>query len=139
MHRRCPEADRRADVNAPESSAWKHVRAALVLFHVAAMVLAALPAPVNGMNRAMWKNPTAQLEFEAWAKGLGMKTEDFEEGIWKLAVFLMGVREVCLTPVQPYIRYTGTEQPWRMFVGPDRSPPRYQLQPKSADSDYVTR
>lgn len=117
---------------------WKHVRAALVLFHVSTMVLAALPAPVNGMNRDMWKNPTAQMEFKAWADGLRMKPEVFEEGIWKLAVFWMGVREVYLTPVQPYIRYTGTEQPWRMFVGPDRFPPRYQVQAKTATTDYAT-
>ena len=121
-----------------KTAAWKHLRAVLVLAHLLTMVLAALPAPVNGMDRALWKNPTAQLEFQTWARGLRMDPDEFEEGIWKLANLWMGIREIYLTPVTPYIRITGTEQPWRMFVGPDRFPPRFQLQMKGKEGDFVT-
>lgn len=121
-----------------KTTVWKHARAALVLAHVLTMVLAALPAPVNGMNRAMWKNPTARLEFEAWARGLRMKPDEFEELIWKLANLWMSIREVYLTPVTPWIRITGTEQPWRMFVGPDRYPPRFQVQARKKDGEFAT-
>lgn len=135
MHRRRWAAHRRADV---KPGVWKHLRAALVLAHVLTMVLAAIPAPVNGMNRAMWKNPTAKMEFETWARGLRMKPDEFEELIWKLANLWMSIREVYLTPVNPWIRLTGTEQPWRMFVGPDRFPPRYQLAMKVQSGEWLT-
>ena len=121
-----------------KSTFWKHARAALVLAHVLTMVLAAIPAPVNGMNRAMWKNPTAKMEFETWARGLRMQPDEFEELIWKLANLWMSIRDVYLTPVTPWIRITGTEQPWRMFVGPDRYPPRFQLQVGKKDGEFTT-
>ena len=123
------------------SGNWKHLRAALVLVHVLAMVLTAIPAPVGGINRAAWKNPTAQLEFATYARFLGVSPEEFEEKLYALAMFWMGIREIYLRPFTlytPYTRVTGTDQPWRMFVGPDRFPPRFQIQFRVADADFVT-
>lgn len=119
-------------------TAWKHLRAILVLAHITTMVLVAIPAPVGGTNRATWKNPTAQIEFAAYARMLRVSPEDFEENLYKLAIFWMDFREIYTRPVWPYIRITGTDQPWRMFVGPDRFPPRFQVQMRTAASDYVT-
>ena len=124
------------------SGNWKHLRAALVLVHVLAMVLTAIPAPVGGINRAAWKNPTAQLEFATYARFLGVSPEEFEDKLFALAMFWMGIRDIYLRPFThytPYTRVTGTDQPWRMFVGPDRFPPRFQLQARTpTDADFVT-
>ncbi len=102
------------------------------------MVLTAIPAPVGGTDRAAWKNPTAQMEFAAYARVLRMAPEDFEEQLYRLAIFWMNFRALYLRPVEPYLRITGTDQPWRMFVGPDRYPPRFQLQLRTAATDFVT-
>ncbi len=120
------------------SSSWKHLRAVLVLGHIVAMVLTAIPAPVGGTDRAAWKNPTAQLEFATYAHFLGVPPAEFEEKLYQLATFWMGIRAIYLRPVEPYLRITGTDQPWRMFVGPDRFPPRFQLQSRTAATDFVT-
>jgi hypothetical protein len=119
-------------------TAWKHLRAILVLAHVLAMVLTAIPAPVGGINRAAWKNPTAQMEFATYARFLGVPAEVFEEKLFALAIFWMGIRDIYLRPVWPYTRITGTDQPWRMFVGPDRYPPRFQVQFRTALTDFAT-
>ncbi len=122
-----------------ESRAWKHLRAALVLGHVVAIFLAAVPAPVGGSDRANWKNATAQAEFALWAGALRMQPADFEDKLFALATFWMNVRAVYLTPVDPWIRFTGTDQPWRMFVGPDRYPARFQVQYRPGDvHDFIT-
>jgi hypothetical protein len=118
---------------------WKHLRALLVLAHVVAIVLTAIPAPVGGTNREAWKNPTAQMEFKTYADFLGMPPAVFEDKLYDLAMFWMGIRDIYLRPVHPYLRITGTDQPWRMFVGPDRFPPRFQVQfRRAADPDFVT-
>ena len=136
MRRGAAEERRPADVKLPGS--WKQLRAVLVLGHILAMVLTAIPAPVGGVNRAAWKNPTAQMEFKTYAGLLRMPPEEFEEKLYRLATFWMGIRDIYLRPVAPYTRVTGTDQPWRMFVGPDRYPPRFQLQFRTADADFVT-
>ena len=120
------------------SGSWKHLRAALVLAHILAMVLLAIPAPVGGTDRATWKNPTAQLEFATYAGFLGLPPAEFEDKLYALAIFYMDLRAIWLRPVEPYVRITGTEQPWRMFVGPDRFPPRFQVQFRPAGAEYVT-
>ena len=130
------EERRRADVRL--LGLWKHARAVLVLGHVLTMVLIAIPAPVGGTDRAMWKNPTAQMEFATYANFLRMPPAEFEEKLYQLAMFWMGIRDVYLRPVWPYMRVTGTDQPWRMFVGPDRFPPRFQLQFRTAAADFAT-
>ncbi len=118
---------------------WKHLRAALVLAHILAMVLTAIPAPVGGTDRAQWKNPTAQMEFAAYAKFLHVTPEYFEDNLFKLAMFWMELRFQWMKPINPYLQITGTDQPWRMFVGPDRFPPRFQVQYRTDDiSDYTT-
>ena len=120
------------------STPWKHLRAALVLAHIVSMVLLAIPAPVGGTDRAAWKNPTAQLEFAAYARFLHVPPDEFEEKLYQLAIFWMGFRNQYLRPVYPYVNLTGTDQPWRMFVGPDRYPPRFQLQFRTAAADFTT-
>ncbi len=109
------------------AGAWRHVRGGLVAAHIAAVVLGALPAPEGGMNRKMWKEPTVQGELGAWADRLGMAPDAFEDGLWTLAVGVMRGRRVALTPFQPYYRWAGTTQSWRMFVAPHKFPSRLHV------------
>ncbi len=108
-------------------SRWAHIRAVLVAFHVLAVVLMALPAPSGGMRRSAWKDPTVQAELTAWADRLGQDHQVFEDRLWEVATAFMDLRHAVLAPFQPYYRYAGTTQSWRMFVAPHRYPARLHI------------
>lgn len=107
---------------------WPHVRAALVTFHLVAIVLSAIPAPAGGMNRRNWKDATVQGEFAAWGRRLGVEPATLEETLFGFATGYMKARDAWLVPVDPYLELTGTDQPWRMFVAPHRHPARYRVE-----------
>ena len=109
------------------STRWPHIRAALVAVHVLAVVLMAFPAPSGGMRRSAWKDPTVQAELHTWADRLGQDREAFEDRLWGVAVGFMDARKTVLKPFQPYYRYVGTTQSWRMFVAPHRFPGRLHI------------
>ena len=58
---------------------WAHVRGALVLLHVVAVLVLALPNTGGSVaNRSSWKNPTVQGELRVWASrlsSLGIDTD----------------------------------------------------------------
>lgn len=104
-----------------------HVIGALLLFHVVGVMLQAFPAVSGGMNKKAWKDPTAQAEFHQWAdvaRSVGWDTtdENFEEFLWDAAQTFMDARKVVLKPWRKYLRATGAQQGWRMFVAPHRYP-----------------
>lgn len=110
------------------TSWWPHLRAAFISFHLLAILLDASPDPSVGMNRSAWKDPTVRREFDSWAKMLGVEEPVFEDFLWNTAVKTVAVRKVVMTPFTPYLRFTGTQQAWQMFVAPHRYPTRLQLQ-----------
>lgn len=112
--------------------AWPHLRAVLILLHVALIGAAAVPAPEGGMRRKAWQDPTVQGEISAWGdrlRGIGLDVSDaeIESGLWDFAVDYMAARNAALKPARPYYRYLGTEQSWRMFVAPHKHPSRLEL------------
>lgn len=109
-----------------------HLRALFVAFHLAAIVLMAIPAPSGGMQRSTWADPTVQTEFSFWANkitgwGYAISQKELEERLWTFALEYMEVRKRVLTPFAPYINYTGSTQSWRMFVAPHRFPARMEI------------
>lgn len=123
---------------------WPHIRAALVSFHLLAIVLVAIPAPVGGMSRGSWKEPTVQAELAIWSRILRVPQPVLEKRLYSLASTYMDARSAVLRPIRPYIAATGTDQPWRMFVAPHRYPARYQVQARgpgpfaSPEADWQT-
>jgi hypothetical protein len=111
---------------------WPKLRAALVLFHLAAVTAIAFPAPL-GMSRGNWKAPTVQQEFERWARVLHVDNDDLQEFLWQAGNLFLRWRDRATTPFRPYVSLTGCEQPWRMFVGPDRFPTRLQIQARRGE------
>ncbi|MCB9683727.1 MAG: hypothetical protein H6735_01640 [Alphaproteobacteria bacterium] len=113
--------------------AWRALRALFVVFHVVAVSVAAFPSVGNaGLNRDAWKQPTVQGEFRAWAGRLGalgvhLTPTELEDRLWTIATTTEGVRQDILTPFQPYYRYCGTWQSWKMFVAPHRYPSRLEI------------
>lgn len=127
--------------------AWAQLRAALVALHVAAVVLAAVPAPEGAMRRSAWQDPTVQDELRAWAerlRGLGLELSDaaFQERLWQVAARYTAARRAALAPFQPYYRYLGVHQSWRMFVAPHRYPSRLHIEVREGQTwrtVYVAR
>lgn len=116
---------------------WPHLRAALVSFHLIAIVLSAIPAPAGGMNRRNWKDATVQGELKDWGRRLGVDPATLEDSLYAFAKGYMHVRDLWLYPVEPYLDITGTDQPWRMFVAPHRHPARYRVEAQTnAESEF---
>jgi hypothetical protein len=106
-----------------------HCIAVLVLLHCLAITLAALPAPVGAMRRAEWAEPTVQDEIQMWTDrlqewGVEITSAQLEERVWQFARKWLGARRTLLEPFEPYFKYCGTYQSWRMFVAPHRYPSR---------------
>jgi hypothetical protein len=112
----------------------RNLRALFVAFHLAAVSVAALPAPVGSGDRRAWKNPTVQVEIAAWARRLHLKPARLEERLFRLSGAWMKARERLLAPFQPYLDLTGCEQPWRMFVAAERFPTRLSIQAHTEDT-----
>ncbi|MEM6928357.1 MAG: hypothetical protein AAF602_15595 [Myxococcota bacterium] len=111
---------------------WPHLRAVLIVLHVAVITFHAMPTVGGGLSRTAWKTPTVQGEFRAWSErlqGLGFDVEiaDLEDPLWAIAVGWEKGRRTMLKPVMPYLRYCGTYQSWRMFVAPHRYPGRLHI------------
>lgn len=116
----------------PRSRLFVHLRAGLVTVHILAVVLGAFPAPVGGLQRAAWSEPTVARELDTWhgrlqALGLGSDREAFEDDLYALAAGWVRGRKTVLAPFHPYYRYIGVEQSWRMFVAPHKHPSRLQI------------
>jgi hypothetical protein len=126
---------------------WPHLRALLIALHIFAVTALAIPAPQGGMNRQAWSDPTVQAEFTAWAErltaaGSPTTTEELEEWVWDFAVNYMQKRKAIIGPMNPYYRYCGTYQSWRMFIAPHRNPAILHIEVFEADQwrpIYVAR
>ncbi len=107
---------------------WRdHLRGAFVVFHLVAITAMALPSPQGARTPASWADPTVQEEIRAWAARLGTEPETLEETARTLAIAVVDAREALLGPLDPYYRYAGTWQAWRMFVAPHRFPARLHV------------
>lgn len=99
-----------------------------MLLHVVAMFVIAFPAPVGGLDRSLWKEPTVQDEMVSWSKFFHVSPADFEEFLFQAAVIYMRGRDQVISPFYQYVSWTGCDQPWRMFVGPHLYPSKLQVQ-----------
>lgn len=126
---------------------WPSIRAALVAFHVAAVVVLSLPSPGGVMQRSSWDDPTVQNEFRIWSdrlRGVGVDVSPvrLDRWLWDVAQRWLSVREGITAPFQPYTTYAGTRQSWRMFSAPQRYPVRLEIsvrEPSGWRKVYETR
>ena len=111
---------------------FAHLRALFVTTHIVAVVLASFPAPVGGLQRAAWSEPTVARELDQWhqrLQSIGM-TDDrdrFEDKLYQIASTWVRGRRMTLRPFKPYYRFLGVDQSWRMFIAPHMHPSRLQV------------
>jgi hypothetical protein len=98
----------------------RQLRAAFVLFHVVAITIMSIPAPVNGMNEKQWSTPAGRRELHGWADvvrsvGLDVTDDAFRQFVWEVGNSWLSFRNDVVAPFRPYLIYTGSRQSWRMF------------------------
>jgi hypothetical protein len=93
----------------------RQLRAAFVLFHVVAITVMSIPAPVGGMEEARWATPAGKRELHQWAEALGTSDQALRDVVWKAGGAWLSFRNDLVAPFRPYLVYTGSRQSWRMF------------------------
>ncbi|MFT7520895.1 MAG: hypothetical protein ACI9MC_003046 [Kiritimatiellia bacterium] len=111
---------------------WLHAITMLVVLHVVAITLVALPSPGGGLDRRDWDQPTVRGEFETWTHtlnklGAETTTEELQDRVFIVAKGYAKAHRSVWKPFQPYYHYAGTYQAWRMFVAPHRFPSRLHI------------
>ena len=111
---------------------WPHARAVLVLLHVIAVLMLSSPDLGGGLSKKAWQTEAIQTEFAAWADrfnrwGADTTTQKLTDDVWEVAMGWTELREKLLRPFDPYHRYLGVRQRWRMFAGPNRVPAKIRV------------
>jgi len=117
---------------------WPQLRAALVLLHVVAMLLLALPSTGRMKDRGRWKGQRTQRELALWSERLrswGIDTDAprLEARLWGMAQRYVAFRESVGRPLEPYVAVAGVVQPWGMFRSPQRRPGELQIEVDDGD------
>lgn len=109
-----------------------HLRGVLVAAHLLAVGLLALPSPGRVTEHTL-RDPALQEVLADWwgvaaSVGLSMSKAETEAVALTSANAFMDVRKAVLDPFQPYFRYSGARQSWRMFGYLNRTPARFRLE-----------
>ncbi len=104
----------------------KHFRGILILIHLIAISIAALPAPIR-TERALWAEPTMQFELAQLSERLGrwgieVPASELEDRLWSVSERYAELNERARAPFGPYYTLAGTGQAWAMFAGADHFP-----------------
>ncbi len=101
---------------------WPHVRAVLLLLHIVAVVLMALPAPIGSDRDDTYEMASVREQLQQLSEALGaVGIEASEDEIAELsktsARRILAARKAALRPFRPYYSLAGTRQGYRMFSG----------------------
>lgn len=98
--------------------------AAFVVFHLAAVVLGALPSPRGLTSPKNLADPMTVQVLESLRERVGYAgdAQAFEDDVVRRLDAVMAARTLLLSPFQPYYRVSGSRQSWRMFAFLNRSP-----------------
>ena len=106
---------------------WPHIRAALLLVHLAGILLLALPSSHRLGDRNHWQKPKQQQEISGWADRLGVDKDAFQSFLWDTSQRYLSVRKRLIRPFYVYADYTGSRQGWTMFANPRTKSARFEI------------
>lgn len=107
--------------------AWPHIRAALVAFHVASLVILSLPSAGAIGDERRWNTANARADLDQLAqrlRGWGFDTnaDRVRADLWNLSRGYLQVQKPLAAPFAAYAKATGSRQGWSMFASPQRHP-----------------
>lgn len=108
-----------------KSRLWARARAALIAYHVAAIVMLSFPGSAKLGDKQRWKERRTQAQLALWGKrlrGWGIDIDDaaFEQKLWGAAQIYLRTRALLTTPFAPYAHVA--PQGWGMFKAPPLDP-----------------
>lgn len=95
----------------------RHLRAAAVLFHVAAVIGLSIPAPPPGL-RGGRPNPTTEASIARWvdvAASLGLPRASVDRAVRSVSAAQLSAVSAIRAVFSPYARLVGAKQSWLMF------------------------
>jgi hypothetical protein len=106
---------------------WPKIRAALLAFHVAAVLVSSFPGSGRLTDRTRWEDQRTRGEIALWAErmqswGIDTSPERLEARLWSLVHGYVAFRNGLAAPFQPYVDTAGVTQTWGMFRSPQRRP-----------------
>lgn len=112
---------------------WPHIRLFLILFHIAAIAIRALPNTNHYRRSADWEHPSVKAELKQWSSNLSrvgitasprkLRRMGIQFANRYGSIYLSVVK-----PFRPYYRYCGTDQDWILFSAPDLHPSRLRVE-----------
>lgn len=104
---------------------WARVRAALIAYHVAAIVMLSFPGSAKLGDKQRWKERRTQAQLALWGerlRGFGVDIDDaaLEAKLWGAAQTYLRTRALLTAPFAPYAHLA--PQGWGMFKAPPLEP-----------------
>jgi hypothetical protein len=117
-------------------NSWPQIRAALIAFHIIAMMLVAFPSPAPAGLNTNVDDPNLVVHLRPWARLFGTDTQSFARRIFAIGRTWLDVRTRVVAPFEFYLDTTGAIQSWHMFSAPNHMPARFLLEARRSDGDW---
>lgn len=114
---------------------WPHLRVAMILLHLVAMFVLALPSSGRLVNRSQWEQPKQQADMKRWADTFGVEPEALDRFLWKWSQRYARTLRWVGRPFLKYSDYVGARQHWTMFSSPRRRTGRHEIEIE-VDGEY---
>ncbi|MCO4770460.1 MAG: hypothetical protein KDA24_10565 [Deltaproteobacteria bacterium] len=118
---------------------WPQLRALLILLHLVAITLMALPAPVGSERADTYevqevKDQLEQLSSALERVGISASPAEIAETLISTSGRFLQARRAVLKPFRPYYRWAGTRQGYRMFSGVSHYGNRLHIEIEEGDA-----
>lgn len=99
-----------------------HLRAALIALHLCVITVAAVPTPAGYLKERWMRDAHVVESVDRWARvpralGMDVETPVLVDRLFAAGRLVVAVHDGLVGPFEPYFRYCGTAQSWRMFGG----------------------
>ena len=122
-------------------TSWDHARTALILAHVLAITLMALPVPGAHLTDKNKNSPAIRQTLTPWADlvqrvGLADSPDAAVDWLWDTGGQYNRAHAAVAVAFRPYIKHTGQWQMWGMFGYSPNTGGALQIHGRTASGDY---
>ena len=126
----------------PDRTPWDHARAALLVFHLVVITIAAAPVPVGELTDERFADARVRRDLAPWTRliqnvGLADSEDDAMAWVWAQGRRLESVYRVASAPGRRYLGPIGSRQSWRMFSSPKDRFGRFEVLGRTEDGGWT--